>query len=547
MAFKYTEEQLNKLDKELLISLFLGMQDQMEELTKQTEALNEKMQLMMEQLILSKKNRFGRSSEKLEDPNQIRFMEVNGTIVFFNEAEAVCDLEAPEPEELELKKARPKKQAGKRAADLSDLPVQRVDHYLTEEELTAAFGKNGWKQLPDMISRCYQFIPAKVEVEEHHIGVYSSKVDEHMVKAPHPRNLLRGSLVSPSLAAAIINGKYVNAVPLYRLEKEFERYGLAIPRQNMANWMIRLGEGYLGIMYDYLHSLLYEYHVIQADETPVLVNKDGRPAGSQSWMWVYRSGFMQRERQIILYEYQKTRNASHPRRFLKDYTGICVTDGYQVYHTLEKEREDLKIAGCWVHCRRRFNDALEMVPKAHRKESVLYLIMNQIRAIYREEGKLSDLSSEDRRTQRQLVVKPLVDAFFAYLKQISSKTPQNGKVKDAFTYALNQERYLRVFLEDGDVPIDNNASERAIRGFCIGKKNWEMIDTINGATSSAIIYSIAETAKANNLKPYDYFEYLLTEIPKHEEDTNTDFLKALLPWSETLPEHIRKPVKRIEK
>lgn len=547
MAFKYTEEQLNKLDKELLISLFLGMQNQMEELTKQTEALNEKMQLMMEQLILSNKNRFGRSSEKMEDPNQIRFMEVNGTIVFFNEAEAVCDLEAPEPEELELKKVKPKKQAGKRAADLSDLPVQRVDHYLTEEELTAEFGKNGWKQLPDMISRCYQFIPAKVEVEEHHIGVYSSKVDEHMVKAPHPQNLLRGSLVSPSLAAAIINGKYVNAVPLYRLEKEFERYGLAIPRQNMANWMIRLGEGYLGIMYDYLHSLLYEYHVIQADETPVLVNKDGRPAGSQSWMWVYRSGFMQQERQIILYEYQKTRNASHPRKFLKDYTGICVTDGYQVYHTLEKEREDLKIAGCWVHCRRRFNDALEMVPKAHRKESVLYLIMNQIRAIYREEGKLSDLLSEDRRTQRQLVVKPLVDAFFAYLKQISSKTPQNGKVKDAFTYALNQERYLRVFLEDGDVPIDNNASERAIRGFCIGKKNWEMIDTINGATSSAIIYSIAETAKANNLKPYDYFEYLLTEIPKHEDDTNTDFLKALLPWSETLPEHIRKPVKRSEK
>ena len=547
MAFKYTEEQLNKLDKELLISLFLGMQDQMEELTKQTEALNEKMQLMMEQLILSKKNRFGRSSEKLEDPNQIRFMEVNGTIVFFNEAEAVCDLEAPEPEELELKKVRPKKQAGKRTADLSDLPVQRVDHYLTEEELTAEFGKNGWKQLPDMISRCYQFIPAKVEVEKHHIGVYSSKVDEHMVKAPHPRNLLRGSLVSPSLAAAIINGKYVNAVPLYRLEKEFERYGLAIPRQNMANWMIRLGEGYLGIMYDYLHSLLYEYHVIQADETPVLVNKDGRPAGSQSWMWVYRSGFMQQERQIILYEYQKTRNASHPRKFLKDYTGICVTDGYQVYHTLEKEREDLRIAGCWVHCRRRFNDALEMVPKAHQKESVLYLIMNQIRAIYREEGKLSDLSSEDRLTQRQLVVKPLVDAFFAYLKQISSKTPQNGKVKEAFTYALNQERYLRVFLEDGDVPIDNNASERAIRGFCIGKKNWEMIDTINGATSSAIIYSIAETAKANNLKPYDYFEYLLTEIPKHEDDTNTDFLEALLPWSATLPEHIRKPVKRTEK
>lgn len=256
---------------------------------------------------------------------------------------------------------------------------------------------------------------------------------------------------------------------------------------------------------------------------------------------------MQKERQIVLYEYQKTRNASHPRNFLKDYAGICVTDGYQVYHTLEKEREDLTIAGCRVHCRRRFDEALNVIPKAHRKESVLYRIMNQIRAIYREEGKLSDLSSEERIAQRQLVVKPLVDAFFAYLKQIRLQTPQSGKTKEAFTYAINQERYLRVFLEDGDVPMDNNASERAIRGFCIGKKNWEMIDTINGATSSAIIYSIAETAKANNLKPYDYFEYLLTELPKHEEDTSTEFLKELLPWSETLPEHIRKPVKEAVK
>ena len=547
MAFKYTEEQLNKLDKELLIQLFLGLQDQMEELTKQTQALNDKMQLMMEQIVLSNKSRFGRSSEKMTDPGQFRFMEVDGKIVFFNEAEAVCDLTASEPDDLELRASKKKKQTGKKNEDLSGIPVQRIDHYMTEEELTAEFGEKGWKQLPDAISRCYRFVPAKVEVEEHHIGVYASKTDEHMVKAPHPMNLLRGSLVSPSLAAAVINGKYVNAVPLYRLEKEFERYGLAITRQNMANWMIRLGESYLAVMYDYLHRLLYQYHVIQADETPVLVNKDGRPAGSKSWMWVYRSGFMYPEKQIILYEYQKTRNASHPQEFLKDYSGICVTDGYQVYHTLEKEKEDLKIAGCWVHCRRKFHDALEVIPKDLRKQSVLYLIMNQIHAIYREEGKLSGLSSDERTARHQLVVKPLVDAFFAYLKQNSDRVPKSGKTKEAFTYALNQERYLRVFLENGDVPMDNNASERAIRGFCIGKKNWEMIDTVNGATSSAIIYSIAETAKANQLKPYEYFEYLLTEIPKHMDDKNSNFLEELLPWSETLPENIRKPKKTDEK
>ena len=547
MAFKYTEEQLNKLDKELLVQLFLGLQDQMEGLTRQTQALNDKMQLMMEQLVLSKKSRFGRSSEKMAGPGQIRFMEVDGEIVFFNEAEAVCGLDAPEPDSLEPQQPKKKKQAGKREADLAGLPVRRIDHYLSEKELAAEFGEKGWKQLPDAISRCYRFVPAKVEVEEHHVGVYSSKTDDRMVKAPHPKKLLPGSLVSPSLAAAVLNGKYVNAVPLYRLEKEFERYGLAITRQNMANWVIRLGESCFGPLYDYLHTLLYRYPVIQADETPVLVNKDGRPAGSKSWMWVYRSGCLYQKEQVILYEYQKTRNASHPRKFLKDYNGICVTDGYQVYHTLEKEKEDLKIAGCWVHCRRKFEEALEVIPKELRKQSVLDLLMNQIRAIYREEGKLSEFSADERVEKRQLVVKPLVDAFFAYVKQNSGRVPKSGKARDAFTYALNQEPYLRVFLENGDVPMDNNASERAIRGFCIGKKNWEMIDTVHGASASAIIYSISETAKANGLKPYEYFEYLLTEIPKHQDESSTDFLADLLPWSEKLPEYIRKPKKASEK
>ena len=291
-------------------------------------------------------------------------------------------------------------------------------------------------------------------------------------------------------------------------------------------------------MYDYLHKELYSYPVIQADETPVLVNRDGRQAGSKSYMWVYRSGHLYKDKQIVLYEYQLIRNASHPREFLKDYKGICLTDGYQVYHTLEKEKEDLTIAGCWVHCRRRFDEALKTIPKSGQKDSESYLLMKQIQAIYREEGKLNDLTSDKRLEQRQLVVKPLVDAFFVYLKKLNVSA--KDKFGEAVGYALNQERYLRVFLENGDVPIDNNASERAIRGFCIGKKNWQMIDTINGAKTSAIIYSIVETAKANNLKPYDYIQYILEEIPKHMDDTDRSFIHNLLPWSENLPAEIRK-------
>ncbi|NSG14269.1 IS66 family transposase [Blautia producta] len=538
MAVKYTEEQLNSVDKSFLIQLLLQQQEQLEAITKELHASNEKMQLLMEQVILGKQNRFGRSSEKMEDTSQICFQEVDGTIVFFNEAEAVYDLNEKEPDELELKSPKQPKRKGKKESDLSGLTVRRIDHYLSEEELEIEFGVNGWKQLPDAISKKYHFVPARVEVEEHHIGVYASKTDEHMVKADHPKALLHGSLVSPSLGAAIINGKYVNAVPLYRLEQEFQRYGLQITRQNMANWCIRLAEEYLSILYDHLHEELYFYHVIQADETPVLVNHDGRKAGSKSWMWVYRSGHLYQDRQIVLYEYQQTRNASHPREFLKGYDGICVTDGYQVYHTLEKELEELTIAGCWVHCRRRFDEALKLIPKPSQKESNAFLLMKQIQAIYREEGKLNDLSSDERLKQRQAVIKPLVDAFFAYLKTIN--VSKKDKFGDAVRYALNQEKYLRVFLTDGDVPIDNNASERAIRGFCIGKKNWQMIDTIHGAKSSAIIYSIVETAKANNLKPFDYVQYLLEEIPKHMNDKDCSFLEDLLPWSEKLPEGIRK-------
>ena len=540
MAFKFTEEQLNTLDKSFIVNLFLQLQDQNDKLSGEVQELNKKMEVLIEQITLANKNRFGRSSEKTIDTSQICFMEVDGTIVFFNEAEAISDLDAEEPDTLENKPARKPKTVGKKEADIKDLPVNIINHYLTDEELVAEFGENGWKQLPDAISKHYRLIPAKVEIDEHHVGVYASKTDDRIVKADHPKALLHGSLVSPTIAAAIMNGKYVNAVPLYRLEQEFSRYGLAITRQNMANWMIRLGESYLAVLYDYLHKKLYDYHVIQADETPVLVNHDGRSAGSKSYMWVYRSGHLYTDKQIVLYDYHKTRNSSHPREFLSNYSGICVTDGYQVYHTIEKECEDLQIAGCWVHARRKFDEALTVIPKAHRNKSDAFLVIKQIQAIYREEGKLNELSSEERLTQRQLVIKPLVDALFAYLKKMEPTVPASGQLRKAYTYILNQEKYLRVFLEDGEVPIDNNASERAIRGFCIGKKNWQMIDTINGAHSSAIIYSIAETAKANNLKPYDYFVYLLEEIPKHMDQEDRTFLEDLLPWSEKLPEEIRK-------
>ena len=535
MASKYTQEQLNSLDRETLTRLFLSQQEQLEN-------IDHTLQLVLEQMADLKRHRFGRSSEKHETEGQVSFMEVEGKIVFFNESEAVAAEESTEEPE-DVSRTRPKKKQGKREEDLNGIPVVVVEHSMTDEELEDKFGKDGFKQLPDEVYRRYSFTPAKIEVEEHHVKVYAGKETEEVVKAPHPRTLLRGSLVSPSLEAAIMNAKYVNAVPLYRQEQEFERYGLHIPRQNMANWTIQCADRYLAVLYDYLHEKMYGYHVLQADETPVLVNKDGRPAGSKSYMWVYRTGRMYTECQIVLYEYQRTRNASHPREFLKEFSGVCVTDGYQVYHTIEGEREDLKIAGCWSHARRRFDEAVKALPKAKQKDSRAYLALTMIQAIYREEKLLKDLPAGERMIRRQLSVRPLVEAYFVWVRETLPKVPQKSKTWEGFNYSLNQEKYLKVFLDDGEVPMDNNAAEQSIRGFCIGKKNWVMIDTIAGAKSSAIIYSIAETAKANNLKPYDYFEYLLTEIPKHLDDTDRSFLDDLLPWSPGLPANCRKPNK----
>lgn len=529
MALNYTEEQLNSFDKTTLVQLFLVQQDQLKE-------IDHKLQILIEQVAVLNNKKYGSSSEKLNDTNQISFMEVDGNIVFFNEAEAIVD---EEPEEEIISNVRTQKRQGKRAEDLKDLPRVLVEHTMTDEELTGVFCGEQWKRLPDEVYSRYKFTPAKVEVEEHHVAVYASRKTDKMVKADHPGYLLRNSLVSPSLEAAIMNGKYVNGMPFARLEKEFERYGITITRANMANWTIQCADRYLAVLYDYLHEKLLASHVIQADETPVKVNRDGRPTGSKSYMWAYRTGQACTDTPIALFEFQKTRKAEHPREFLKGFDGYCVTDGYQVYHKLEDEGE-FRVAGCWAHARRRFNEALKAVPKAERPKSLAYLALKQIQAIYSEESRLKGLSHEERLQLRELNVKPLVEAYFKWVKQNAPKVLSGSKTHKGLTYSINQEKYLVRFLEDGEVPMDNNAAEQTIRSFCIGRRNWMMIDTISGAKSSAIVYSIAETAKANRLKPYDYFEHLLTEIPRHMEDTDRNFLKDLLPWSEKLPANCRK-------
>ena len=455
MSKIYSPEELNSFSKETLVAVILSMQDQLSQ-------LNANMERLIEQIADANNKRYGRSSEKLDViAGQLELELV------FNEAEALTEtLYVVEPAEEDVIQVSRRKRKGKREEDLKDLPVEVIPHTLSDEKLQELFGADGWKQLPDEVYKRVRVQPAVYTVEEHHVAVYAGRDNQTIVKADRPKDLLRNSILTPSLAASIMNAKYVNGLPLYRISQEFLRNDIHISKQVMANWMIQCADRYLGILYDYLHKELYRFHVLQADETPVMVSKDGRPANSKSYMWIYRTGKIYKDTPIVLYEYQRTRKADHPQEFLKGFTGVVVCDGYSAYRKLDRENPDIIFAGCWTHARRYFSDALKALP--------------------------------------------MVEAFFAWAKEVESAGRlSKGKTLEGIHYCINQEEALKVFLNDGEVPLDNNATEGALRSFCLHKHAWKLIDSIDGAKSSAIIYSITETAKANNLNPFRYLDHVL--------------------------------------
>ena len=535
----YTAEELKNMKQEEIIALLLQIQSQA--------------MLFEEQLSVLRAKYFGRKTEKIESINpdqESTFNEAEAESENAPEAEAETENpvedQSEETEAPSEPKTRTKRPRGKLDADLKGIPVRKEYHEIPNEKLDEIYGPGCWKRLPDEVYRKLEYQPAKREVVEHHVAVYAAKDDSQVIRGPRPAELMIHSIASPSLVAAIMNGKYTNAMPLYRISQEFERNDVHISVPTMSNWVIRCAERYLFLLWDRLKSELCRLDVVQADETTCSVTKDGRPANAKSYMFVYRSGELNQGHTIVLYDYQKTRGAEHLLEFLKDFSGILVSDAYSGYHSLDRQREDIRVAHCWAHARRDFADALKAMKqkggpsKQKVKKAIAFRALERIASIYALEDDWKELSPEERLIRRQEHSKPLVEAYFSWLKSIDPDTVTSQKTKDGIKYSLNQEKYLRVFLENGLVPIDNSASERAIRPFCVGRANWHLIDSINGAKASACIYSIIETAKANQLKPYYYLEYLLTEIPKHMNDESLSFLDELLPWSDTLPDTCKK-------
>lgn len=543
-----SDEQLNNLNKETLIIIVTSLQSQLETVQGQLDVANSQLaennkqiELLAEQIRLMNQRQFGRRSESNIIEGQLTLFES------FNEAEGSANPSAPEPEvtEVVIASYRRKKSIGKRDEDLDGLPARIIEHRLSDEELQKLF-PNGYKDLPDEVYRRLHIIPETFIVDEHHVHVYASKNnDGTIIKAKRPADLFRNSIATASLVASILNGKYVNALPLERQSRTFKINGINLATNTMANWVIKSSDNYLSLIYDKLHEKIYENHIIHADETPVKVMRiDNQKVknGKKTYMWVYRNK-PKSQRPIVLYDWQPSRRADHPRDFLKDFSGTIITDGYQVYHKLGKERADLTIGGCWIHARRPFANFIKSM-KDEANGTIAQEAYVRITDMLHADNAFDDLPTDDRLKQRQLVLQEQVDDYFSWVKCKYDQVAHNSTIGKALAYSIHQEQYLRQFLKDGDVPMDNNYAEQAIRPFTIGRKNFVLIDSSNGAKASAIIYSIVETAKANNLNTYEYLELLLTELPKHMTDTNLDFIDDLLPWSpmaqEKCPSHLKK-------
>ncbi|HSO58431.1 MAG TPA: IS66 family transposase [Paenisporosarcina sp.] len=479
-----------------------------------------------EQFRLKKHQEFGASSEKSAD-GQLE-------LPLFNEAEITA---TPLEEELEETSPEEKPTKNPRKTLEENLPVDIVTYSLPSEEQACSSCGNDLHVMKKEIRRELQIIPAQVKIIQHERDVFACRTCEHeniltpIVKAPMPNPVYPKSMASPSAVAYVLTQKYMAGVPLYRQEKQFEQLGVPLSRQTLSNWVLYSAHQWFEPLVQQMKETLVSQEVLHADETTVQVlhEKDRAPT-STSYMWLYRTG--REGPKCVLFDYQTTRAAKHPTRFLQGFKGKLQVDGYKGYEGLP----NVTLSGCWAHVRRKFDQAQKAAPpKLGGQLTLAEQSLQKIGALYRIEKTIALLDSEQRLKIRQEQSLPLVEAYFAWLKMIRPQVLPKSKFGEAIQYTLNQQKKLMEPFKDGRLDLDNNLAERSIKPFVIGRKNWLFSNSSRGAKASAMIYSLMETAKENRLNVFQYFMYLFETLP-NSDLTNSEGLKELLPWSTELPD-----------
>ena len=483
--------------------------------------LESELKWLKEQLLINKKKAFGSSSERLDDLYQ-------GISLLFNEAELIEDIDE-KPAETTVKEHTRKKKTGCFDKLPENIETYTVEHELSEEQRKCPECGEEMEVIGKKVTKHLEIIPAKAVIREDVYFTYAcrkcheNEAETPVVETPQPNPVIKGSFASAEAIAHLMTQKFVMHSPLYRQERELKQKGIELSRQTMSNWFITASRLWLEPLYDRLKEQLVKESVLHADETTlkVLRTKEN-PTASKSYMWLYRTSGCS-ETPIVLYDYRPNRKAENAENFLKEFNGYLHTDGYKAYRGIE----NVTIVGCWAHARRRFCEALEVLPEEQRKGSTAAIGLDYCGKLYAIEKKMKDDSPEDRLKERQKQAKPLLDAFFAWAKSLRNIAPKS-KLGKAVNYLIEEEPYLRRYIEDGRLEIDNNRAERSIKPFVIGRKNWLFANTPSGAKASATVFNIIETAKENDLDPYEYLKYVFTKAPNLCGNESVDIL---LPWN----------------
>lgn len=483
-----------------------------------------------EQFRLSQHRRFGSQSE------QSKYDQIS----LFDEAEVESDDAVEEPPLREIQKHFRKSRNLSNRDLPENLPIEVVIHRLPKEEQICPSCHSDLHVLGNEKRRELKIIPASVVIVEHRREVYSCRACEEnacavpILTSAIDEPVIKGSFASPEAIAHIINQKFTLAMPLYRQAQEWNRQGIPLSRQTMSNWVLKATNDWLLPVYELLHEELCKQEVLHADETPLQVLHEAeKSTQSKSYMWLYRTGKDSSE-PIILYNYCSHRKHKTPAVFLDGFKGYLHTDGYGAYHNLPPE---IKVVGCLAHARRRWDEALKALDKKHHDKSLAWRGKQFCDQLFHLEKEWAGLSVPDRQEQRQKVAMPIWAAFYAWIHTLTH-LPKTALGR-AITYMLNQRQYLENYFLDGRLEISNNLAENAIRPFVIGRKNWLFANTPKGAQGSAIMYSIVETAKANNLDPFHYLTYIFRNAPNWDL-RDPQQLHKLLPinapqWCRTLP------------
>lgn len=503
-------ETVSRAEYEALQAKRDALQEQLTAKSRELAAALLKNDWLLEQLKIDKKKLHGQSSEAAMDAV------LEQLSLFFNEAEAI-DAASYEPATKVKEHSRKRRSGSVDDAVPEDLPVERVEHRLSEEERKCPVCGTEMVEIGTEVHRTLVIKQPEFSVREDVYYTYAYKACEKesdeavIVNTPREPGVLTGSFASPEAIAYIMTQKYVMYSPLYRLEQEMERAGIKLTRQTMSNWILHASDDWLKPVYEQLHRELLKRSVLHADETTLQVLKEpGKAATGKSYMWLYRTSG-DAEHPIVLYDYRPNRKSENAEAFLRGFSGWLHADGYQGYHKLP---EQIRVVGCWAHARRKFDEALNALPKETRVGSEAAKGVALCSSLFKIEETLSELSAEERLKQRREQAKPVLDAMLSWAEGLIPKTAAKSALGKALYYLTSQWPYLIRYLEDSRLEVSNNRAERCIKPFVMGRKNWLFANTPAGAQSSAVIYSLIETAKENGLDPYRYLLWIFREAPK---------------------------------